>query len=182
MILLGKMMSSWLFSCLYWYSCAHQTLRDSKSSCCNQWQKDRVIMAQNVLVVSPRLNNTLTLGYPVAYGERDLRGQLVVAWSGELEPNLGCPTRSCCPEMAAEGCSQARQRCKRTCLHLAPSSPEQEPLWAGLWTGAGRGARLHTLPEQLFPISSGGKELWARQKPPPAAWVWPTDSSWSLPS
>lgn len=100
----------------------------------------QVIMAQNVLVISLRLNNALTLGYPMAYGEKDPRSQLVVAWSGELHPSLGCPTHSCCPEMATEGRSQARERCKRTCLHLAPASPEQEPLWAGIWTGVGRGA------------------------------------------
>lgn len=144
---------------------------------------ERVIMAQNVFVVSLRLNNALTLGNPVAYGERDPRSQLMVAGSEELQANPGCPTHSCCPEMAAEGHSQARERCRRTCLHLAPSSPEQEPLWVGLWTGTGRGSgviALCTLPEQLFPISSGGKGLWTRQKRPPAAWVWPADPSWSL--
>lgn len=139
MILLGKMMSSWLFSCLHWYRCAHQTLRDLETSCCDQWQKDRVIMAQNVLVVSLRLNYTLILGYPVAYSERDPRSHVMVPWFGELQASLGCPTHSCCPETAA-GHSQARERCRRTCLPLTPSSPEQEPLWVGLWTGTGRGA------------------------------------------
>lgn len=115
------------------------------------------------LVVSLTLNNTVTLGSPVAYGERDPGSQLMVAWSGELQANPGCPTHSCCPEMAAAGCSQARERCKGTCVHLAPSLPEQEPLWAELWTGRGAGLiALQTLPEQLFPISSGGKGLWGR--------------------
>lgn len=135
------------------------------------------------LVVSLRLNKTLTLEYPVAYGERNPRSQLMVAWSGELQVGMGYPAYSYWD--GSRRLPQERESCKRICLHLAPSSPEQEPLWAELWTGTRRGAgviALCTLPEQLLPISSGGEGLWARQKRPPAAWVWPADPRWSLPS
>ena len=57
-------------------------------------EDDWVTTAQNVLVVSLRLNNIFTLGYPVAYGERVLGSQLVVAWSGDLSsctPVWGVP-------------------------------------------------------------------------------------------
>lgn len=128
------------------------------------------------MVVSPRLNNIFTLGYPVAW--EPTHGGLI--WrAGPLHPSLGCPTHSCCPETVAGGRSQPRERFKRTCLRLAPSSLEQQlmALWAVLWAGAGRDARvlaLRTSPEQPVPIFSRGKRHQARQKPP-AGWVWPAD-------
>lgn len=144
-------------------------------------------MAQNVLVVSLRLNNIFQVGIPCGLWRETSWGPThggLIRGAEELHPSLGCPTHGGCPKTEAGGLSQPRERCKRTRVGTLSSSLGQQlvALWGGLWRGAGRGAgllALCTLPEQLFPIFSGGKRHGARQRPP-AARVWPADPSWSL--
>lgn len=95
MILLGKMMSCCFFL-VYISTDAHTKLWETWElhAVISDIEKDWVIMAQNVLVVSLRLNSIFMLGYPVAYGERALGSQFAVAWCGELSsctPVWGVP-------------------------------------------------------------------------------------------
>lgn len=141
-------------------------------------------MAQKVLVVSLKLSIS-TLGYPVDYGKRDPGSCGGMIWGAEqLHPSLGRPSQLLSWNGGRRSFPTKGDVQEDVCLCLAPSSLEQQLMvfWVGLWTGTGRAAgllALPTLPEQLFPISSGGKRHRAREKAH-AGWVWPADPGWSL--
>lgn len=84
MILMGKILS-WYFFLGYVSTDVHTRLWETwelHAVICDR--EDWVIIAQNALVVSLRLNSVFMLGYPGAYAERALWPQLMVAWSGDL--------------------------------------------------------------------------------------------------